>query len=74
MFEFFFLNWHFLAFIIIIEFHHHIKGKCYGSDPVVISLQLTNFQTLIGLRMNHIVFRDDPKQNIELKCHDTCLS
>ncbi len=29
------------------------KGKCYGSDPVVISLQLTHFQSLISLRMNH---------------------
>ncbi len=44
-----------------------IKGKCYGSDPVVISLQLTHFQSLISLRMNHIIFR-------ELKCHDTCLT
>ncbi len=38
-----------------------LKGICYGSDPVGISLQLTNFQSLIGLRMNHIVFREDPK-------------
>ncbi len=28
-----------------------LKGKCYGSDPVVISLQLTHFQSLISLRM-----------------------
>ncbi len=34
-----------------------LKVICYGSDPVVISLQLTNFQSLVGLRMNHIVFR-----------------
>ncbi len=26
-----------------------LKGICYGSDPVVISLQLTNIQGLIGL-------------------------
>ncbi len=32
----------------------HLKGICYGSDPVVISLQLTNFQSLIGLRMNPV--------------------
>ena len=42
----------------------NIKGICYGSDPVVISLQLTNFQSLIGLRMNHIVFREDPKSHL----------
>ncbi len=34
-----------------------LKGKCYGSEPVAISLQLTHFQSLIGLRMNHIIFR-----------------
>ncbi len=44
-----------------------IKGICYGSDPVVISLQLTNFQSLIGLRMNHILFREDPKFPIRLR-------
>ncbi len=51
------------------------KGIWYGSEPVVISLQLTNFQSLIGLRMHRIVFREDPKSHkTELKCHDTCLS
>ncbi len=30
-----------------------LKVICYGSDPVVISLQLTNFQSLISLRMNY---------------------
>ena len=41
-----------------------IKGIWYGSDPVVISLQLTNFQSLIGLRINYIVFREDPKSHL----------
>ena len=41
-----------------------LKGKCYGSNPVVISLQLTNFQSLISLRMNHIIFREDPKSHL----------
>ncbi len=40
------------------------KGICYGRDPVVISLQLTNFQNLISLRMNHIVFGEDPKSHL----------
>ncbi len=31
---------------------------------MVISLQLTNFQSLIGLRMHHIVFREDPKYHL----------
>ncbi len=34
------------------------------SDPVVISLQLTNFQSLIGPRMNLLVFREDPKSHL----------
>ncbi len=38
-----------------------LKGIWYGSEPVVISLQLTHFQSLISLRMNHIIFREDPK-------------
>ncbi len=37
----------------------------------MISLQLTHFQSLISLRMNHIIFRN--QQNIELKSYDTCL-
>ncbi len=37
---------------------------------MVISLQLTHFQSLISLRMNHRTWN---QQNIELKCHDTCL-
>ncbi len=39
----------------------YIKGIWYGSDPVVISLQLTNFQSLIGQSMNHAGFKEDPK-------------
>ncbi len=31
----------------------YVKGIWYGSDPVVISIQLTDFQSLIGQRMNH---------------------
>ncbi len=59
-----------LLFKVVLEgFHRYffrvkvktVKGIWYGSDPVVISLQLTNFQSLIGLRMNHIVFRGDLK-------------
>ncbi len=42
------------------------KGICYGSDPVGISLQLTDFQSLIGLRMNHIVFSEDPKSHLSV--------
>ena len=41
-------------------------GICYDSDPVLVSLQLTNFQSPIGLRMNHIVFREDPKSQISV--------
>ena len=41
-----------------------LKGIWYGSEPVVISLQLTNFQSLIGLRMHRIVFREDPKSHL----------
>ncbi len=50
---------------VFLRYGSKVKGIWYGRDPVVISLQLTNFQSPIGLRMNH--------QNIELKCHDTCL-
>ncbi len=39
-----------------LQFRHRpcLKGIWYGSEPVVISLQLTNLQSLIGLRMHHM--------------------
>ena len=51
------------------------KGICYGSDPVVISLQLTNFQSLTHLGC-WLVQQGGlwNQQNIELKCHDKYLS
>ncbi len=51
-----------IAFMFLI--YTRFKGIWYGSDPVVISLQLANFRSLIGLRMNHMVFREDPKSHL----------
>ncbi len=35
----------------------------YNVFPYTTSLQLTHFQSLISLRMNHIIFREDPKSH-----------
>ena len=39
----------------------YIKGKWYGRDPEVLYLQLTNFQSLIGVMIYCIGFGGDPK-------------
>ncbi len=54
--------------------YRSFKGKCYGHDPVVISLQLTHFQSLISLRMNHLNFREDPKSHLPVSRTCTFLS
>ena len=61
---------------VFMQFHYgntspYIKGIWYGSKPVVISLQLTNFQSLIGLKMHHIVLENmkSTKRRIEISVY-----
>ncbi len=40
---------------------------CYGRDPVMIPLQLTNFQSPIGLTIRCTVLGEDPKSHLTVR-------
>ncbi len=53
-----------------VEPTYNLKGIWYGRDPEVIYLQLTNFQSFMGISIHCIVFWGDPKSHLPCSRED----